>query len=108
MRLLKFYYHGFLRCDLFLKVLLILFVTNWIYDLIHPKRPMTTSSTLEAVLAYGAFGGIIMASVGLFLFVESKGGDIEWIGCETTESREFVTKLLVRGALIYCLIIGLI
>jgi len=108
MRLLKFYYQEFLRSDLLLKVLLISFVAMWAYNIIRPKRPMTSSSNLEAVLAYGFFALIIVASVGLFLALERKGGEIEWRGCETPESRTLVTKLLVRGGLTVCLIIGFI
>jgi len=108
MRLLKFYYHGFMRSDFFLKVLLMSFVAMWIYNIVRPKRPMTSSSVLEAVLAYGFFAVVIVVSVGLFLALERKGGEIEWRGCETPESRTFITKLLVRGGLIVCLVIGCI
>lgn len=95
-----------MRSDLLLKVLLISFVAMWIYNVVLPKRPMTSSSAFEAVLAYGFFALVIAASAGLFLALERKGGEIEWRGCETPETRLLVTKLLVRGALFICLVIS--
>lgn len=108
MGLFRFYYHEFMRSDLFLKGLLVSFVTVWSYNLLHPKRPMIVTSNLEAVLAFGFFFMFIAGSVGIFLALESKGGEIEWKGCETPEARTLITKLLVRGGLITTLVVGLL
>ena len=108
MRLLCFYVQGFRRSDLFLKILLVLFILMWVYNLAYPKTPTMPSSTLEDILAYGFLVCMIIASVGLFLALESKGEEIEWSGCESPESRALMTKLLVRGGIIVCLIVGLI
>ncbi|MCB0412518.1 MAG: hypothetical protein KDD22_08340 [Bdellovibrionales bacterium] len=108
MQLIKFYYREFMKGDIVLKVILLLFTLMWVYNVLFPERPMTTSSYTEAVIAYGFFFGVIIASVGLFLALEQRGGEIDWKGCDTVESRALVTKLLVRGGLIVCLIIGLI
>lgn len=95
-----------MRSDLFLKALLILFILMWSYNIKYPKHPLSISSNLESVLAYGFFFGIMISSIGIFLMLEKKGDEIAWQGVETPEARAFLTKVLVRGGLITCIFLG--
>lgn len=107
MVLVRFYYRKFMQSDIFLKILIVCLAIIWTKEILYPKHELYSSSFTETILVNSFLFAVLIAFIGLLLYMENKGGEIEWRKGETKEFQALTTKLLVRGSIIACIVISL-